>query len=78
MYGEAKLVFFIYFWFPKTKGTTYVYDSFFRPYVAKHEPEIDRNLIELRTRVGDMVILYWRMAASYGQTIEILQYIALQ
>ncbi|GFQ05334.1 putative syntaxin-131 [Phtheirospermum japonicum] len=34
-------------------------------YVAKHEPEIDRNLIELRTRAGDMVILYWQRAASY-------------
>ncbi|GFP95277.1 hva22-like protein i [Phtheirospermum japonicum] len=80
MYGEAKLAFFIYLWFPKTKGTTYVYDSFFRPYVAKHEPEIDRNLIELRTRAGDMVILYWQRAASYGQTriFEILQYIASQ
>ncbi|KAL3639074.1 hypothetical protein CASFOL_016981 [Castilleja foliolosa] len=80
MYGEAKLAFFIYLWFPKTKGTTYVYDSFFRPYVAKHEPEIDRNLLELRTRAGDMVILYWQRALSYGQTriFEILQYIALQ
>ncbi|KAL3640968.1 hypothetical protein CASFOL_015936 [Castilleja foliolosa] len=80
MYGEAKLAFFVYLWFPKTKGTTYVYDSFFKPYVAKHEPEIDRNLIELRTRAGDMVIMYCQRAASYGQTrvLEILQYIASQ
>ncbi|KAI3464852.1 hypothetical protein Pfo_021515 [Paulownia fortunei] len=80
MYGEAKLAFFIYLWFPKTKGTTYVYDSFFRPYVAKHETEIDRNLLELRTRAGDMAVLYWQKAASYGQTriFEILQYIASQ
>ncbi|KAL7117481.1 hypothetical protein ACP275_03G073700 [Erythranthe tilingii] len=80
MYGEAKLAFFIYLWFPKTKGTTYVYDSFFKPYVAKHETEIDRNLLELRLRAGDMVILYWQKAASYGQTrvFDILQYIASQ
>ncbi|CAA0818562.1 HVA22-like protein i [Striga hermonthica] len=80
MYGEAKLAFFIYLWFPKTKGTTYVYDSFFRPYVAKHETEIDRSLLELRTRAGDMLVLYWQRAASYGQTriFEILQYIASQ
>ncbi|KAL5706532.1 hypothetical protein ACHQM5_024687 [Ranunculus cassubicifolius] len=80
MYSEAKLAFFIYLWYPKTKGTTYVYDSFFRPYVAKHETEIDRNLLELKTRAGDMAVLYWQRAATYGQTrvFEILQYVAAQ
>lgn len=80
MYSEAKLAFFIYLWYPKTKGTTYVYDSFFRPYVSKHENEIDRNLLELRTRAGDMAILYWQRAASYGQTriYDILQFVAAQ
>lgn len=62
------------------QGTTYVYDSFFRPYLAKHENEIDRNLLELRTRAGDFVVLYWQRAASYGQTriFDILQYVAAQ
>ncbi|KAK9026221.1 hypothetical protein V6N11_039066 [Hibiscus sabdariffa] len=80
MYSEAKLAFYIYLWYPKTRGTSYVYDSFFRPYVAKHENEIDRNLLELRTRAGDMAVLYWQRAASYGQTriFEILQYVASQ
>ncbi|CAK7346223.1 unnamed protein product [Dovyalis caffra] len=80
MYSEAKLAFYIYLWYPKTKGTTYVYDSFFRPYVAKHESDIDRSLLELRTRAGDMAVVYWQRAASYGQTrvFDILQYIAAQ
>ncbi|CAN0872115.1 HVA22-like protein i [Linum grandiflorum] len=80
MYSEAKLAFFIYLWYPKTKGTAYVYDSFFRPYIAKHENEIDRNLLELKTRAGDMAILYWQRAASYCQTrvIEIVPYVAAQ
>ncbi|RDY13009.1 HVA22-like protein i, partial [Mucuna pruriens] len=80
MYSEAKLAFFIFLWYPKTKGTTYVYDSFFRPYVAKHETEIDRNLLELRTRAGDIAILYWQRAFSYGQTriYDILQFVAAQ
>lgn len=62
------------------QGTTYVYDSFFRPYVAKHEPDIDRNLMELRTRAGDIAVTYWQKAASYGQTrvFDILQYVAAQ
>ncbi|XP_027331847.1 HVA22-like protein i [Abrus precatorius] len=80
MYSEAKLAFFIFLWYPKTKGTTYVYDSFFRPYVAKHETEIDRNLLELRTRAGDIAVVYWQRAFSYGQTriYDILQYVAAQ
>ncbi|CAL5205442.1 unnamed protein product [Lathyrus oleraceus] len=80
MYSEAKLAFFIYLWYPKTKGTTYVYESFFRPYVAKHETDIDRNLMELRTRAGDFAVTYWQKAASYGQTrvFDILQYVAAQ
>ncbi|XP_047325353.1 putative HVA22-like protein g [Impatiens glandulifera] len=80
MYSEAKLAFFIYLWYPKTKGTTYVYDSFFKPYVAKHETEIDRNLLELRTRAGDVAVVYWQKAANYGQTrvFEILHYFSAQ
>ncbi|EPS60122.1 hypothetical protein M569_14681, partial [Genlisea aurea] len=80
MYGEAKLAFVIYLWAPKTKGTAYVYDSFFRPYVARHETEIDRNLSELRTRVGDITLVYWQKAARYSQSrvYGILQYIASQ
>nr|CAD1821341.1 unnamed protein product [Ananas comosus var. bracteatus] len=68
MYSEAKLAFIVYLWYPKTKGTTYVYDTFFRPYVAKHETEIDRNLLELRTRASDITVLYFQRVASYGQT----------
>ena len=62
------------------QGTTYVYDSFFRPIVSEHETEIDRNLLELRIRAGDMAALYWQKAVSYGQTriFDVLQYIASQ
>ncbi|KAH1138109.1 hypothetical protein GYH30_027926 [Glycine max] len=65
MYTEAKLAFFIFLWYPKTKGTTYVYDSFFRPYVAKYATKIDCNLLELRTRARDIAVLYWQRAFSY-------------
>ncbi|KAF3520404.1 hypothetical protein DY000_02064006 [Brassica cretica] len=80
MYSEAKLAFFIYLWFPKTKGTTYVYDSFFKPYVSKHENEIDRSLTEVKTRAGDMAMIYLHKAINHGHTrfFEILQYIAEQ
>ncbi|XP_042382074.1 putative HVA22-like protein g isoform X1 [Zingiber officinale] len=80
MYGEAKLAFFVYLWCPRTKGTTYIYETFFRPYMSKHEKEIDQNLLELRTRVGDFAILYVHKVANYGQTrfFEILQYATSQ
>ncbi|XP_020406949.1 putative HVA22-like protein g isoform X2 [Zea mays] len=80
MYSEAKLAFIVYLWYPKTRGTAYVYESFFKPYIAKHETEIDRNLLELRTRAGDMAVLYFQRVTNYAQTrsYEILQYIASQ
>ncbi|PKA57979.1 HVA22-like protein i [Apostasia shenzhenica] len=80
MYSEAKVAFFVYLWYPKTRGTTYVYETFFRPYIASHETEIDRNLLELKTRAGDAAFLYGQRVASYGQTwiFEIFQYIASQ
>ncbi|KAG0503047.1 hypothetical protein HPP92_003119 [Vanilla planifolia] len=76
MYNEAKVAFFVYLWYPKTRGATYVYETFFSPYVSSHETEIDHILLELKTRAGDFVILYWKKAASYVQsrTFEILQY----
>jgi receptor expression-enhancing protein 1/2/3/4 len=57
-----------------------VYESFFKPYIAKHETEIDQNLLELRTRAGDMALVYFQRISSYAQTrsYEILQYIASQ
>ncbi|RWW10700.1 hypothetical protein BHE74_00025094 [Ensete ventricosum] len=67
MYCEAKLALYIYLWYPKMRGTTFVYDTFFRPYIAKHENEIDRNLLEFRARVSDIMLMYWQKAAGYGR-----------
>ncbi|KAL4616020.1 hypothetical protein ACB092_07G169200 [Castanea dentata] len=80
LYSEAKLAIFIYLWHPKTKGTSYVYNSFFRLYLAKHEGEIDHTLLELRVKAGDIAILYWQKAVNFGQTsfFEILQYVSSQ
>lgn len=80
MYSEAKLAFYIYLWFPKTKGTTYVYESFFKPVVQEHREEIDRNLEELKARAGDTIFSYSRKAVDYGKTrvLDILAYLAAQ
>ncbi|KAF5745394.1 hypothetical protein HS088_TW07G00978 [Tripterygium wilfordii] len=80
MYSEAKLAFLIYLWYPRTKGTSYVYGSFFLPFLGKHQPEIDRMLLELRDRARNITVLFWQNIASYGQTrfLEILQYFSSQ
>ncbi|OAE25401.1 hypothetical protein AXG93_4620s2160 [Marchantia polymorpha subsp. ruderalis] len=80
MYSEAKLFFIIYLWYPKTRGTTYIYATFVRPFVAQHEYEIDRNLNELRTRAGDVAFRYWQQGSTYFQSrfVELLQYLASQ
>ncbi|CAL5357017.1 unnamed protein product [Camellia sinensis] len=80
MYGEMKLAMFIYLWYPKTKGTSYFYETFLRPYISKHETEIDRKLQELRARAWDLAIYYWQNGTKIGQSIFIqaLQYMAAQ
>ncbi|XVE93773.1 hypothetical protein REPUB_Repub01dG0223600 [Reevesia pubescens] len=80
LYNEAKLAFVVYLWYPKWKGTTFIYNSFVRPYVVKHETEIDRNLFELQVKAGEVGILYWHKAVSFGQArvFEMLQYFSSQ
>ncbi|XP_059646597.1 HVA22-like protein j [Cornus florida] len=79
-YGEAKLVLFIYLWYPKTKGTAYFYNTFLRPYVSKHETDIDRNLQEMRARAWDLAIYYWGNCTKMGQSTiaQIIQFLLSQ
>jgi len=80
MYGEIKLAFFIYLWYPKTKGTGYVYETLLRPFVAKHETDIDRKIVELRARAWDFALYYWQNCTKLGQGtfFQILEYLAAQ
>ncbi|KAA8536025.1 hypothetical protein F0562_028503 [Nyssa sinensis] len=79
-YGEAKLALFIYLWYPRRKGTVYIYNNFFRPYLANYETEIDRILLELWNGVGKFAVQIWQKAATYGQTtfFQILLYVSSQ
>ncbi|KAL9256059.1 HVA22-like protein [Drosera capensis] len=80
LYAELKLVFIIYLWYPKTKGTSYVYESFLLPFVSKHETDIERRLQELRYRAWDLAIYYMQNCTQLGQSafFEIMHYIANQ
>ncbi|KAK3195316.1 hypothetical protein Dsin_026626 [Dipteronia sinensis] len=76
MYNEAKLAFLIYLWYPKTKGTTYVYNSWVKPFFAKHETEIDCKLLEMNVKASEIGVLIWQKTEGYGQTrfFEIMHY----
>lgn len=80
MYGEIKLALFIYLWYPKTKGTGYIYDRLLRPYVSKHETDIDRSLIEFRDRAWNIAIYYWNNCTELGSTtiLQFLQFVSSQ
>nr|XP_043610852.1 putative HVA22-like protein g isoform X2 [Erigeron canadensis] len=68
MYGELKLALIIYLWYPKTKGTGYVYNAMLRPFIARHETDIERSLREMRAKAWDVAIYYWHNSSELGQT----------
>ncbi|XP_024399110.1 putative HVA22-like protein g isoform X1 [Physcomitrium patens] len=80
MYSEAKLAFIVYLWHPNTLGTKYVYSTFLRPIVARHEAEIDHHLHELTTRGGDLAYFWWQKCSNYAQSriYELFSYVASQ
>nr|GEV25018.1 HVA22-like protein i [Tanacetum cinerariifolium] len=61
-------------------GTKSICQSFVKPYLSKHEADIDRTLMELKTRAGDSATLYCSRVLVYGQTraFEILQMVMAQ
>ncbi|KAG6519089.1 hypothetical protein ZIOFF_022578 [Zingiber officinale] len=67
-YYRAKLGAFLYLWHPRTKGATFVYETFLAPFIAEHESEIDPSLFEFRARAADWGLIAWQMAVSYLQT----------
>ncbi|XP_076890743.1 putative HVA22-like protein g [Bidens hawaiensis] len=78
LYKELKLALIIYLWYPKTKGTGYVYNAMLRPFVARHETDIERSLKEMRAKAWDVAVYYWHNSSELGQTkfLEILHYLA--
>ncbi|KAG6505754.1 putative HVA22-like protein g [Zingiber officinale] len=67
-YYGAKLGAFLYLWHSRTKGATFVYETFLAPFIAEHESEIDQSLSEFRARAADWGLIAWQMAVIYLQT----------
>lgn len=80
LYGEMKVAFFVYLWYPKIKGTGFVYQTVLRPVVSRHETEIDKQLMELKARGRDLVAHYWQISAKMGHSafFQGLEYLATQ
>ncbi|CAA3001926.1 Hypothetical predicted protein, partial [Olea europaea subsp. europaea] len=78
MYDELKLALIIYLWYPKTKGTRYVYESFLRPYLLEYEKDIDRSLLEFRERAWSLAIFYCQNCKQLGSAkiVEFLHFVA--
>ncbi|KAK2446828.1 hypothetical protein QL285_017582 [Trifolium repens] len=68
-YSEAKLGFFVYLWYTKTKDNVGLYNSFIRPYMVKHEKETNDSLLELNVKAMDFVGFAWNKALIYGQKL---------
>jgi len=62
------------------QGTGFIYETVLRPYVSKHENDIDRTIQEWKARGWDYAIFYWQYLAQFGQTafVQALQQLASQ
>lgn len=62
------------------QGTGYIYETLLRPFVLKHETDIDKNLQELRLRTWDLAIYYYHNCTELGQTkfFQVIDYLASQ
>ena len=53
-------------WSPH-QGASHVYDDYLRPFLAAHEADIDRGLVELRARAADATASHLQAAVALGR-----------
>lgn len=60
------------------QGTGYVYETLLRPFVSKHETDIDKSLEEMRAKIWDLAIYYYYNCTELGQTkfFQVIEYLA--
>ncbi|GIL87428.1 hypothetical protein Vretimale_1664 [Volvox reticuliferus] len=67
LYYEAKLVFVVALWHPRTQAAITLYDNYMSPLLRQHEATIDRLQAETRARIADTVTGMANMANGYIQ-----------
>ena len=62
------------------QGTGYVYNAMLRPFVSRHETDIETSLKEMRAKAWDVAVYYWHNSTELGKTriFEIFWYLASQ
>lgn len=50
------------------QGTGFVYETFLRPFIIKHQTDIDKNLQELRSRLWNLGTYYYHNCTELGPT----------
>ncbi|KAI4364047.1 hypothetical protein MLD38_020190 [Melastoma candidum] len=68
LYGELKLVFIIYLWYPKTQGTGYIYENLLRPFFMDHETDFEIELQEWRSKAWESSIYFIQNFSDLSQS----------
>ncbi|KAK4777538.1 hypothetical protein SAY87_017725 [Trapa incisa] len=78
MYGELKLAFIIYLWYPKTKGTGRIYEKLLQPFMTNHKTYLEKKLPEWRAKAWDLAIFYYQNCSELGQSaiFQVLDYLS--
>ncbi|KAK9811551.1 hypothetical protein WJX72_005778 [[Myrmecia] bisecta] len=68
MYYEAKVLFVIYLWHPKTLGAQYLYSHIVQPFIAANEGTIDQKVAEGKAWVGDFAAAHFSKVTNFVQS----------
>jgi receptor expression-enhancing protein 1/2/3/4 len=67
LYYEAKLLFVIWLWHPKSRGAVYLYTHTLQPLLLAHEATIDQKLEEFKAMGGDFV------SGNFSKAMQFIQ-----
>mmetsp|Transcript_6033 Transcript_6033/g.10894 ORF Transcript_6033/g.10894 Transcript_6033/m.10894 type:complete len:163 (-) Transcript_6033:204-692(-) len=67
LYYEAKVLFVLYLWHPKTQGALYLYDSALRPFLSRHERTIDQQVADGQAWAAGHISNHFNRAMGYVQ-----------
>ena len=70
MYYEAKVLFVLYLWHPKTQGAVYLYNTVLQPFLSQNEASIDQCIEELRTTFFDYAAAYFQKCANLQDALS--------
>ncbi len=69
-YYEAKVLFVLYLWHPKTQGALYLYGAFVKPFLLSHEGHIDEYVSEAKTWLQDFLAAHFQRSDLQKQSLQ--------